>query len=194
MVMGAVRLVAGVGVNDADYKVTSYEGRCQSMCPFYKVWSGMIKRCYSKVHQAQRPTYIGCSVCSEWLTFSNFKAWMEKQDWHGKHLDKDLLTPGNRVYAPEFCVFVDAMTNSFTIDSGASRGDCPLGVSFHKASGRYAAYCNNPFSARKVHLGLYDDMDAAHFAWKKKKHELSCVLSEMQSDQRVADALKGRYL
>lgn len=189
-----IRRVAGVGINDADYHVTSYVDGHQLMCPFYNAWNAMIKRCYSRVHQSRSPTYAGCEVCNEWHTFSAFKAWMEKQDWAGKELDKDILVPGNKIYGPEFCVFVDAVTNSFMIDSGASRGNCPVGASFHKKSGRYSGYCNNPFTRKKEHLGLFDTPQEAHAAWRQRKHKLSCDLASQQADFRVASALQQRYL
>ena len=75
------------------------------------------------------PTYKGCSVSEEWLRFSNFKRWMEKQDWDGKQLDKDILFEGNKVYSAETCVFVTSVVNSFTSDSGAKRGEWLIGVS-----------------------------------------------------------------
>jgi len=164
------------------------------MCPFYNAWNAMIKRCYSQAHQLRSPTYVGCTVCAEWLRFSNFKAWMEQQDWKGKELDKDLLIKGNRVYSPDTCTFVDAMTNSFTIDSGAARGAYLIGVSFHKKSGRFSANCNNPLTGKRRHIGLFDDELSAHLAWKRKKHEIACQLASLQSDNRVAEALRVRYL
>ena len=135
--LGAPRLVHGVGINDADYEVTRYEyvivdGRKKQkriwICPYYQTWKGMLGRCYSTKYQDTRPTYKGCSVSEEWLTFSNFRAWMEKQDWEGMQLDKDLLFEGNKVYSAETCVFITREVNSFTTDCGASRGEWRVGV------------------------------------------------------------------
>lgn len=80
-------------------------------CPFYTKWTNMLKRCYGKYEHYR--VYDGCSVCEEWLTFSNFKAWMETQDWEGKELDKDLLFKGNREYRKDKCIFVNHSVNSF---------------------------------------------------------------------------------
>lgn len=72
----AIRTVCRVGINDAGYPV----GIKGSLCPFYKTWVSMIRRCYDeKVHEL-KPCYSGCSVVDEWLLFSNFKSWMEDQD------------------------------------------------------------------------------------------------------------------
>ena len=187
------KLVCGVGINDADYPVSPRVNSKKIKCPFYRRWENMLKRCYSAVDQAKRPTYIGCTVCDEWLTFSNFKMWMEGQEWQGKQLDKDLLVEGNRVYSPDTCVFIDIMTNSFTIDCGAARGSWPIGVILHKYNGRFSARCSNPFSKEQEHLGYFACPQEAHKAWLARKHELACQLADLQSDVRVAQALRLRY-
>lgn len=187
-------LVFGIGINDADYVVCPIVNGKAVWCRFYRTWVNMLKRCYSEKYQARQPTYIGCSVCDEWLTFSNFKKWMEKQDWEGNQLDKDLLTNGNKVYSPETCVFVDKVTNLFTTDHGAARGEWPIGVYFNKRGGKFQAYCNNPFIKKREHLGFFACPNQAHLTWKKRKHELACQLADLQTDERVAKALRVRYL
>lgn len=187
------KLVYGVGVNDADYVVQPIVNGKQVMCPFYQTWVDMLKRCYIEKFQVNNPTYIGCSVYEEWLTFSNFKSWMEQQDWEGKQLDKDLLVKGNKVYSPETCVYVDSAVNNFIIDRGAARGECPIGVRFHKRYGKFYAHCRNPFTKKLEHLGCFDCPNQAHIAWQSRKHELACQFADLQQDPRVAKALRERY-
>lgn len=127
------KLVRGVGINNADYAVQRFEtigcvgGKRKRkkvwVCPYYRAWENMLSRCYSAKYQERQPAYIGCTVSEEWLTFSNFKAWMEKQEWEGKQLSKDLLFEGNKVYSAENCVFVTRAVNNPTTDSKASRGE-----------------------------------------------------------------------
>ena len=126
-------LVYGIAINDADYNVAVRVNGKVKMCPFYERWKNMIARCYCKSFQSRRPTYIGCTVCKEWLTFSNFKAWMEQQDWKGKALDKDILKKDNKEYSPEKCAFIDFSLNSFLCDCSSIRGEYPIGVSWCKA-------------------------------------------------------------
>ena len=95
----------------------------------------MLERCYSKKFLESRPSYIGASVCSEWLSATAFKKWMEKQDWNGKCLDKDIIVPKSKLYSPETCAFVLNETNSFVIARDACRGDYPVGVNLHKRTG-----------------------------------------------------------
>ena len=198
-----VKLVHGMGTNDADYVVQRKETigyvdgkRKQKLvwiCKYYQAWKGMIQRCYSAKYQKSRPTYAGCSVSEEWLTFSNFKAWMVAQDWEGKQLDKDLLIEGNKVYSPETCAFVTQMVNSFTIDSGAARGEWLIGVNWDKGTNKFRARCHNPFSGEQENLGLVTCELEAHNAWLKRKLELAHELAAIQTDPRVAKALINRY-
>lgn len=197
------KLVHGVGINDAGYDVVKREtigyvdGKQKRKlvwaCPFYRAWADMLKRCYSTKLQERRPTYAGCTVSENWLTFSNFKRWMEKQDWEGLQLDKDLLVEGNKVYSAETCVFVTKTVNLFTIDRGNDRGEWLIGASWNKDKAKFEARCGNPFSGKYEHLGLFTSEQEAHEAWLKRKLELAHELAAIQEDPRVAKALIKRY-
>lgn len=196
------KLVYGVGINDAGYAVTKYgiaevngvrKRRQVWICPYYRTWTAMLQRCYSKKTQERYPTYKGCTVVEEWLTFSNFKAWMEAQEWEGLELDKDLLAVGNKVYSSESCMFVTQMVNSFTIDSGATRGEWLIGVYWNKQVEKFQASCRNPFTKKLEHLGLFTCEQEAHNAWLKRKNALALELAAIQTDERVAKALRKRY-
>ena len=194
------KLIQGVGVNDSDYSVVEYEtvdGKRKIIwiCPFYQTWKSMLERCYSDKLQSKRPTYKGCSVCDDWLVFSNFKTWMGSQDWQGKHLDKDLLKEGNKIYSPDNCIFVPQLVNMFTLDSGNARGEYMIGVCWDKGTGKFRSMCNNPFTGKLEHLGRFTNELEAHLTWKKRKHELACQLAESEycNDPRLAEALKTRY-
>jgi len=195
-------LVHGVGINDADYVLQKYakaqgkeRGKLVWICPFYKRWKSVLQRCYSSKIHNKYPTYKDCTVCEEWLTFSNFKSWMEKQEWVGMHLDKDLLMEGNKVYSPETCVFVPRVINMFTVGSNASSDNYLLGCSWDGGSDSFKARVSNPFTCKTEHIGRFDTELEAHFAWKKRKHEYSCLLadSEYVTDEKVKEILLNRY-
>ena len=188
------RLVYGVGINDADYAVEPRVNGKRVVCPYYTVWRNMLIRCYDEKYQERKPTYKGCHVCPEWIYFMNFRKWMMVQDWEGKALDKDLIAVDNKVYSANTCVFVDRMTNSFTNDNGRSRGEYPIGTHFNKGHGKFTALCSNPFSKKREHLGCFTCPNQAHLTWKARKHELACQLADLQTDPRVAEALRKRYL
>lgn len=197
------KLVHGVGINDADYPVTKYADvknengkklkKIVWVCPFYDKWQSMLGRCYSSKAQLHRPNYVGCSVCPEWLYFTNFKSWMEKKDWEDKCLDKDLLILDNKIYGPDTCLFVEPRVNTFLLECTSAQGVWPVGVSFQKFSGRFVARCQDMFSNKRKYLGIYDSPQEAHLAWLNFKTEQAKILASMQTDDRVAKALIWRY-
>ena len=194
------KLVYGVGVNDLGYRVQVWEWVTENggkriqkyvfTCKYYTAWKNMLKRCYDKKFLESYPSYIGTSVCSEWLSATSFKKWMEKQDWDGKSLDKDIIVPGSKLYSPETCAFVLKATNSFVTARGASRGDYPIGVYLFKKTGKYSASCRNPFTRKLEHLGYFSTPVDAHEAWRKRKHELAQLVAATESDPRIVEALK----
>lgn len=187
-----MKLLCGIGVNDANYTVTPTVNGKQVWCKFYRVWVCMIKRCYCEATKKGNPTYDQASVCEDWLTFSKFKTWMESQDWEGKELDKDLLVRGNKVYSPETCLFVSKQVNMFITALRRSNGELPIGVSLHKPSGKFQAYIKNLGKGSK-RLGVFETAEAAHKAWRAEKNKLATELSKAQTDPRVAKAIIEYY-
>jgi hypothetical protein len=198
-----MKLVCGVGINDADYIVQVWETigyidgkqkrKCTWKCPFYTTWKSMLTRCHSEKYKATYPTYKDVTVCVEWRRFSVFKAWMETQAWKGNQLDKDLLVEGNKVYSPDACVFVSSLVNKFLIDSRATRGGYIIGVCRHKGVGKFQTHCSNPFTKKGEYLGLFTSEQEAHEKWLEKKLEHAYTLAALQTDERVAKALVERY-
>jgi hypothetical protein len=203
-----LKKVYGVGINDADYPVHEFEYETDEKgnlkiskriwtCPFYEIWRDMIKRCYSEKDHLRNPAYVGTTVCEEWLTFSNFKSWMEKQNWEGKQLDKDLLIRGNRVYSPENCIFIPNELNQFFKERSNDRGPYPIGVTYHAKTGKYASRCSDPFLNKRINLGLYSTTESAFEAWRKYKHFLALkyadILEKDGYPEKVLTALRNRY-
>ena len=188
-----ISMLYGVAVNDSKTAVTRTVDGKRVFCHYYSTWSSMLARCYSKPLHSKRPSYIGCCVCDEWLTFSNFKNWMESQDWVGKNLDKDIIFAGNKVYSPSTCAFVDDKTNLFVTDRKAERGESLIGTSYRKRWGKYTVHCGNPITGVNEYIGSFDCEIEAHEAWRVRKNEISIQLAAMQSDKRVSDALLNRY-
>ena len=183
-----MRLICGIGINDVNYNVNPTINGKQKMCPFYRAWANMLMRNYSAKYQERQPTYKGCSVIEEWLTFSNFRAWMISQDWEGKHLDKDLIIAGNKVYSPKTCVFICGELNKLLGDRGRARGYLPLGVT---ASGkRYQAQVSK--KGKHIHLGRFKTPEEAHQAWRKAKAQIILNSRELTNDIRVKNSLAKR--
>lgn len=193
-----MKLIYGFGINDSKQPISKVEGKKPNQkivwrCPFYVVWISMLQRCYDIRFAIRQPCYQGCTVCIDWKYFTNFKAWMETQDWEGKQLDKDLLVNGNKIYGPDTCVFINQAVNKFLTDSKGSRGVWPIGVYFHKGTGKFRAQCWSVDENKQKHLGLFVEAEAAHKAWLTFKLEQAKILASQQSDQRIANALIKRY-
>lgn len=141
----------------------------------------MLKRCYSENLHKSSPTYLDCEVCDEWKTFSNFRSWMESQDWEGKELDKDLLGNG-KLYSPDTCTFLPRIVNSFLLENKSRRGKTLLGVS--KRKNRFYASCKDTFTGNKIYLGCFKDQVSAHKAWIIKKCELAETLSKLLNKKK----------
>lgn len=174
-------LIFGVGVNDADYEVYRYEiidGKRKIVwrCTYYLRWNNMLTRCYSKKLQDRLPTYKGCIVCEEWKYFSNFKKWMENQNWEGRCLDKDLLIEENKIYGPTTCVFLPHKLNTFIVTRGNDRGLYPLGVSYKKKTKSMINERSKPYvcliknrTGKNVYLGKYSTPEKAHQVYLNAK-------------------------
>ena len=158
------KLVFGVGVKgDGVAKVNGKNTKA------YKTWQHMLERCYDPKKLSKQPTYIGCSVCSEWLFFPTFQKWFDNHYVEGWQLDKDLLIVGNKIYGPDFCVFVPSSINNLFTDHGRARGEYPIGVNFEKQCGKFMAKVR--IDGARKYLGLFDSADEAHQAYLKEKKE-----------------------
>lgn len=173
--------IFGIGINDSRYEKRKKVNGEYVLCPYYRIWVGMFKRCYSKNFQEKYPTYIGCTVCDGWVYFSAFKDWMMKQDYKGKHLDKDLMIQGNKVYSPSTCLFVSQKINNLLKPNNSIRGRYKLGVSFSVSAKRLQADCKNG-NGSPVHLGYFYNEDDAHLAYCNYKYELIASIAATQED------------
>ena len=181
------KLVCGVGINDADYVVCRKMGGKRLTCQYYAVWHSMMRRCYGEKYRETRPAYSMCFVCEEWLTFSNFKAWMEKQAWEGNQLDKDLLMQGNKEYNPEKCLFISGILNKLLTARSLLRGEHPIGVSWSKEHSVFSSGVS--IKGRRKHLGYFTTSGAAHKSWQVAKKLIIHDVATEQADERLKAAL-----
>jgi len=177
------KLLYGVGINDADYVTQPSKG---VRCPFYDKWHSMIRRCYSEKSLSRYPLYENVFVDENWWIFSNFKKWMEKQDWKGKVLDKDLIGDG-QLYSEDTCLFISNRVNSFIGEKMV--GEFP-GTSVKFNDGRVNCVVSQIYGAdSKLHLGVFPSQLQAHRAWQKEKINQAKILVDTENDLRVKFAL-----
>lgn len=183
------KLAYGVGLYEKGEHPASINGINTKA---YDAWRDMLRRCYSPKELEKHPTYIGCTVCNEWLNFQNFADWYcanYPQDGNKYQLDKDLKTLGNKVYSPESCLFVPKVVNTFTIDCGASRGQYLIGACWDRRNEKFKARCCNPLTGEYEYLGLFPSELQAHLAWRKRKSQLAYELAMIQENPDVRDAI-----
>lgn len=148
----------------------------------------MLTRCYSSKFHDKQPTYIGCTVHKDWLLFSNFKAWMETQEWEGKHLDKDILFPGNKVYSQETCIFITRQLNTLLTNNKINRTEgYPVGISYDTPAKRYRADIS--IQGKRIFLGRYFSIQEAKSAYNKAKRQEIHRQASIEQDNSISTAL-----
>ena len=188
------KLVYGKGFNDKTRPVF-VDGK---VVKEYSLWQSMLSRCFSEKYQTHKPTYKGCNVSDNFLNYSFFYDWCHKQTGFGNIddkgrswcLDKDLLLVGNKTYSETSCVFVPQEINLFFIDSGNARGDYPLGVYFHKASGKFQAQCK--VNSKQQYLGYFNTPQEAFAVYKHFKEDLCKQLAlkwQSEIDERLFNVM-----
>ena len=168
--MGRERmLMYGVGLNDADYSTQPIDKETGKVvvCPYYRRWSSMLSRVYSDALHKRNSSYKTTTMSKEWHIFSNFKKWMEQQDWEGKDLDKDLLVPGNKEYSKDLCLFIPRELNRIIINKRVKSNPYPTGVTFYKPKNKYFSSIGIRGKAKK--LGYFDTIDEAHKVYVSEK-------------------------
>jgi len=188
--MGRKRsLVFGVGVNDWAGNI-SVDGKDIRE---YKLWKGMLKRCFCEKCKQKYPTYEGVTCSKEWLSMTKFiedVSQMRGYGFDGWQLDKDILVKGNKLYSKDTCCFVPAEVNLLLTKCDNSRGKYPVGVCFHKATGKFRADLR--INGKRKHLGYFTTPEEAFQAYKPAKEaHIKAVADKWKHllDERVYLAL-----
>lgn len=183
------KLVCGGGINDKT-RPTYINGKITKE---YNLWQGMLNRCYCPKTHAKYQAYIGCGVSDNFKSYSYFYDWCQNQIGFGVDgwdLDKDIFGRNNKVYSEDKCVFVPKDINKFFVNSVAKRGEWPLGVYFHKNTGKYMAVCS--VNGKAKNLGYFNTPEQAHAVYKQFKEALCKETAAKwygKIDQRVYYAL-----
>ena len=178
-------------MNDIKFKPDAWSRRCMKpvMCGVgyhgsedvdctsesYLRWHDMIHRCYNAKFHERQSQYKECSVCEEWLNYSNFKVWYDKNKYGEAQLDldKDILFKNNKIYDPAHVVLVPHEINTLFIAGDKRRDDLPIGVHFDNSKNKYRACLNMDGKSKK--LGVFDNSEDAF----KKYKELRLPIPEM---------------
>lgn len=183
--------LCGVGLL-GDTTTTDVNGNVKKS---YNAWKGMIHRCYNEKEHKRAPTYQNCSVCEEWLYYSNFEQWWDNNYYeiNGQemHLDKDILIKGNKIYSPQTCVIVPQDINSLFMRKSAKREGLPIGVTFFKRDKKYMA--NICKFGKQHYLGLYNTPEEAFKVYKQTKEQHIKEVAEKYKDKIPQKLYKALY-
>ena len=186
------RSIYGVGITgDIDLKVNG------QYLKEYKIWKGVLRRCYSEYCHNTQPTYAECSMSKDFQYFPYFMQWCSKQTGFGSlddkgrpfTLDKDILIKGNKLYSEDTCCFVPYEINNSFLKKGNKRGECLIGVC--KRKDRFIAHLSRGNSIQ-IFLGSFTTEIEAFNAYKQAKEAHIKSLAEKWKDQidlRVYEAL-----
>lgn len=165
-----IKLVYGLGINDANYQVASRVDGRLVICEYYTKWRNLIRRCSS---MDSYRSFEDNNLFADWIYFSRFKSWMETQNWKGLELDKDILSGGTGTYSPETCAFVPRYLNTILNYQKYKDGKNAIGVTYEEPvtsnSRPYAALIS--VKGKRKYLGSHKTSEAAHKAWQWAKAE-----------------------
>ena len=177
-----MNLVLGKGINNIKGSSRTWQ---------YNMWYNMLKRCYA--NNIGDPSYVGCEVSEAFLTFSNFKYWLDiiGKPPEGWCLDKDLLGNG-RLYSDSTCCFLPSIINLIFKKHICSNTGLLPGVSQQPGSGRFKA--KRSMYGKTVCLGTYGTQEEAHQAYVLATENYVHTLADEYKDLldvNVYDALKA---
>lgn len=151
--------VYGVGfVGSGNYK-PSVNGNHTKQ---YRAWKNMMCRCY---YHANKKYYGDCSVVKEWHNFQVFAKWFDENYTKGLHLDKDIKIKGNKVYGPDYCLFVTRIENIIDACAKHYKFINPDGVMVELYN--LAEFCRGSILDKKAMSAVHLGKAAHHKGWTK---------------------------
>lgn len=159
----------------------------------YKIWSEMIRRCYSEIFKKKYPTYINCEASDNFKHFSYFKNWCNNQVGFNEpdfELDKDILLKGNKIYSESLCAFVPREINTLFTKRDSKRGEHVIGVTRRKKYNNFIV--NLGINGKKVTGKVFNTEEEAFLFYKQGKEFHIKELAEKwkdKIDERVYQSL-----
>ena len=149
----------------------------------YKTWHNMLGRCF--IPKRMRGSYEGVTCCEEWLNFQNYAQWYKDNyyevDNERMEIDKDILIKGNKIYSPEYCVFLPQRINLLLINRRNYRGETLLGTQRNK-SGTFSANAVGS-NEKSYSLGSFSTEIEAFNAYKEFRENVFKEVAEKYKDK-----------
>ena len=123
-------------------------------------------------------------VCDEWLNFQTFAKWHDENYYEVNerlHLDKDILIPGNTLYAPDRCLLIPQRINELFTCKVNGNG-LPVGI-YKTSAGRY----NSSYNGKNI--GTFD----GYYITNGKAMKIKCTKSARDA-QTIYKDLQGNVI
>lgn len=183
-------------VNDKEYldlkreRLSVYElGRQQEYVPYitlknnvaYQIWNGIYMRCYRTSECNAGACYEPSTMHDQWLNDKEmFAEWYNANyyecDGESMVVDKDLLFPGNKEYAPDKCCILPQTINIMLSNCKKhynpkcrTASDLPLGVRYSTRIKMYYGEITPYGHDEVIRLSYWDTPEEAFAEYKKIK-------------------------
>lgn len=195
-----MKKVYGVGINDSPYKVRREEKAIREdgttynktvwRCPYHTKWSEMLRRCYTTENNPLFKTYKDCTVCEEWLTFTNFLKWCKSFDFDVTklELDKDIRSGDSKIYSPETCCFVTKQMNMYAREPWGKKNKAGV-----IKEGKGWSVRIKPPGKRICYLGSFSTVEEASARFNRRRYLELCTLAKKEPDENIITYIRRKY-
>ncbi len=201
-----------IWVNDEEYMDLQHGivlveelGRQQEYIPYitlksntaYSIWNGIYIRCYIEKN--------GSSMCDLWLNNKDsFAEWWSSEyyecDGESMAVDKDLLFPGNKEYAPDKCCIIPHTLNTMLSNCKKHRTgkwktakmNLPLGVRYDSRMNMYYGEIKPCGHDEVIRLSYWNTPEEAFEEYKRHKQADILIMADKYKNKvpkKVYDAL-----
>lgn len=168
----------------------------------YSIWSGIYNRCYC----LNNKTYEGAYMCDLWKNNKDaFAEWYYANyyecDGESMAVDKDLLYPGNKEYAPDKCCIIPQTINTMLSNCKKhistvwwkKTNNLPLGVRYDHGREKYYGHIRLLGCNKVVKLSYWDTPEEAFSEYKIIK-EADVKLLAAQYKDKIPDYIYNKLL
>ena len=182
-------------------------GRQQEYIPYitlksnaaYSIWNGIYVRCYK-----DKRVYEGAFMCELWKNDKDsFAEWWSSEyyECNGESMavDKDLLFPGNKEYAPDKCCIIPQTLNTMLSNCKKHRSiwknarmDLPLGVRYDSRIKMYYGEIKPYGHDEVIRLSYWRTPEEAFAEYKRHKQADILIMADKYKNKvpkKVYDAL-----
>ena len=165
----------------------------------YSIWNGIYKRCYK-----DNDIYEGSFMCDLWkYDKDTFAEWWSAEyyecDGESMAVDKDLLLPGNKEYAPDKCCIIPQTLNTMLSNCKKhksmwknARTDLPLGVRYDSKMNMYYGTIKPYGHDETIRLSYWNTPEEAFEEYKRHKQADILIMADKYKNKvpkKVYDAL-----